>query len=91
MNLCIIPARGGSKRIARKNIKNFCGRPMIARSIEAAQLSGCFTRIIVSTDDAEIAETARRCGAETPFVRRTRRRFRHHRRSDAPRRRRPTG
>ena len=69
MNFCIIPARGGSKRIARKNIKDFCGRPMIARSIEAAQLSDCFTRIIVSTDDAEIAETARRCGAETPFVR----------------------
>ena len=69
MNFCIIPARGGSKRIARKNIKDFCGRPMIARSIEAAQLSGCFARIIVSTDDAEIAATAREYGAETPFVR----------------------
>lgn len=69
MRLAVIPARGGSKRIPRKNIKHFCGKPMIAWSIEAAHLSGCFDRVIVSTDDAEIAEIARDYGAETPFVR----------------------
>ena len=69
MNLAIIPARGGSKRIPRKNIKPFCGKPMIAWSIEAAQGSGCFDRIIVSTDDEEIAEFARQWGAEVPFMR----------------------
>lgn len=69
MKLAIIPARGGSKRIPRKNIRPFCGKPMIAWSIEAAQASGCFDRIIVSTDDAEIADTARQCGAEVPFMR----------------------
>lgn len=69
MTLCIIPARGGSKRIPRKNIKPFCGQPMIAHSIRAAQASGCFERIIVSTDDTEIADTAHRYGAEVPFVR----------------------
>lgn len=69
MRLAIIPARGGSKRIPRKNIKPFCGRPMIAWPIEAARKSGCFDRIIVSTDDVEIAELARKCGAEAPFVR----------------------
>lgn len=69
MRVAIIPARGGSKRIPRKNIRPFCGRPMIARSIDAALNSGCFDRILVSTDDAEIAEVARACGAETPFVR----------------------
>ncbi|MFK3776280.1 pseudaminic acid cytidylyltransferase [Pseudomonas sp. NPDC089406] len=69
MNIAVIPARGGSKRIPRKNIKPFCGRPMIAWSILAAQQSGLFERIIVSTDDPEIAELARACGAETPFVR----------------------
>ncbi|MCG5495988.1 pseudaminic acid cytidylyltransferase [Ectothiorhodospira variabilis] len=69
MNLAIIPARGGSKRIPRKNIKPFCGKPMIAWSIEAATASGCFDRIIVSTDDPEIADTARQWGAEVPFVR----------------------
>lgn len=67
--VAIIPARGGSKRIPRKNIKEFCGKPMIAWSIEAARKSGCFDRIIVSTDDAEIAEVARQIGAETPFLR----------------------
>tara|TARA_R110002111_G_scaffold145581_1_gene212061 strand:- start:14290 stop:14991 length:702 start_codon:yes stop_codon:yes gene_type:complete len=67
--VAIIPARGGSKRIPRKNIKEFCGKPMIAWSIEAAQKSGCFDRIIVSTDDAEIAEVARQFGAEIPFMR----------------------
>lgn len=69
MKLAIIPARGGSKRIPRKNIKPFCGKPMIAWSIEAAQESGCFDRVIVSTDDAEIAEVARQYGAEVPFMR----------------------
>ena len=69
MKLAIIPARGGSKRIPRKNIKPFCGKPMIARSIEAALESGCFDRVIVSTDDMEIAEVAHQCGAEVPFMR----------------------
>ncbi|WP_417539282.1 pseudaminic acid cytidylyltransferase [Marinobacter sp.] len=67
--VAIIPARGGSKRIPRKNIKEFFGKPMIAWSIEAARESGCFDRIVVSTDDAEIAEIARQFGAETPFMR----------------------
>jgi len=69
MRLAVIPARGGSKRIPYKNVKLFCGKPMIAWSIEAAKESGLFDRIIVSTDDAEIAEVARGWGAETPFVR----------------------
>ena len=69
MNIAIIPARGGSKRIPRKNIKEFCGKPMIAWSIEAAKTSGLFDRIIVSTDDTEIAEVAKQWGAEVPFVR----------------------
>ncbi|WP_028604267.1 pseudaminic acid cytidylyltransferase [Ottowia thiooxydans] len=69
MRLAIIPARGGSKRIPRKNIKLFCGKPMLAWSIEAARSSGCFDRIIVSTDDAEIAAIAQQCGAEVPFTR----------------------
>lgn len=69
MKLAVIPARGGSKRIPRKNIKDFFGRPMIAWSIAAARDSGCFDRIVVSTDDAEIAAVARAHGAETPFVR----------------------
>ena len=69
MRLAVIPARGGSKRIPRKNIKPFCGKPIIAWSIEAARQSGCFDRIVVSTDDAEIADVARSCGAEVPFVR----------------------
>jgi len=69
MNIAIIPARGGSKRIPRKNIKVFHGKPMIAYSIEAAQKSGCFDRIIVSTDDQEIADTALKYGAEVPFLR----------------------
>lgn len=69
MKLAIIPARGGSKRIPRKNIKPFCGKPMIVWSIEAARESNCFDRIIVSTDDAEIANVARTHGAEVPFMR----------------------
>jgi N-acylneuraminate cytidylyltransferase len=69
MKLAVIPARGGSKRIPRKNIKLFCGKPMIAWSIESALQSGCFDQVIVSTDDAEIAEVARQCGAQVPFMR----------------------
>lgn len=69
MKLAVIPARGGSKRIPRKNIKPFAGKPMIAWSIEAALRSDCFDRVIVSTDDAEIANMARHCGAEVPFIR----------------------
>ena len=68
-NLCIIPARGGSKRIPRKNIKPFLGKPIIAYSIELALKSGLFEEVMVSTDDAEIAEVARLFGAEVPFVR----------------------
>ena len=71
MKLAVIPARGGSKRIPRKNIKDFCGQPMIKWSIRAALKSKCFDRIIVSTDDEEIADTAKDCGAEVPFVRPT--------------------
>lgn len=67
--VAVIPARGGSKRIPRKNVKPFCGKPMIAWSIEAALASGCFDRVIVSTDDDEIAEAAAAWGAEVPFRR----------------------
>ena len=69
MRLAVIPARGGSKRIPRKNIKSFGGQPMIAWSIAAAKQSGCFDRIIVSTDDAEIAQVAQSYGADVPFMR----------------------
>jgi pseudaminic acid cytidylyltransferase len=69
MKLCVIPARGGSKRIPRKNIKEFCGKPMIAYSIQAALASQSFDRVVVSTDDAEIAEVAKTFGAEAPFMR----------------------
>lgn len=69
MRLAVIPARGGSKRIPRKNVRPFCGKPIIAWSIEAALASGCFDRVIVSTDDAEIAQVARDAGAEVPFMR----------------------
>jgi pseudaminic acid cytidylyltransferase len=69
MNIAVIPARGGSKRIPRKNIKLFCGKPMIAWSIEAALKSECFKQVIVSTDDEEIALIAQRYGADVPFVR----------------------
>ncbi|GAB5351846.1 pseudaminic acid cytidylyltransferase [Qipengyuania sp. 483] len=69
MRIAIIPARGGSKRIPRKNIRLFHGKPIIAWSIGAAVESGCFDRVIVSTDDAAIAEVARSQGAEAPFVR----------------------
>lgn len=67
--IAVIPARGGSKRIPRKNIKLFHGLPMIAWSIRAALASGVFDRIVVSTDDDEIAAVAREHGAETPFIR----------------------
>ena len=69
MKLAVIPARGGSKRIPRKNIRPFGGKPMVAWSIEAAHQSGCFDRIVVSTDDDEIAAVARGAGAEVPFKR----------------------
>ena len=68
-NLCIIPARGGSKRIPRKNVKPFLGKPMLAYSIEAARQTGLFDEIMVSTDDAEIAEVAKQYGASVPFMR----------------------
>ncbi|HNW25902.1 MAG TPA: pseudaminic acid cytidylyltransferase [Candidatus Gastranaerophilaceae bacterium] len=67
--LAIIPARGGSKRIPRKNIKNFLGKPIIAYSIEAALNSGAFDEVMVSTDDVEIAEIAKEYGAKVPFFR----------------------
>lgn len=69
MKIAVIPARGASKRIPRKNIRDFCGRPMIAWSIGAALESGLFDHVIVSTEDAEIAALARHWGAEAPFVR----------------------
>ncbi len=67
--IAIIPARGGSKRIPRKNIKEFCGKPMIAWSIEAARAAGIFDTILISTDDDEIASVAEAYGAEAPFRR----------------------
>lgn len=68
-NLCIIPARGGSKRIPRKNIRPFLGKPIIAYSIQAALASGLFSEVIVSTDDEEIAAVAQQYGASVPFLR----------------------
>lgn len=68
-NLCIIPARGGSKRIPRKNIKDFLGKPIISYSIETALQSGLFEEVMVSTDDIEIAEIAENRGAKVPFLR----------------------
>jgi N-acylneuraminate cytidylyltransferase len=67
--LCIIPARGGSKRIPRKNIKDFLGKPIIAYSIEAAKSSKLFEEVMVSTDDIEIADIAVKYGAKVPFIR----------------------
>lgn len=69
MNVAVIPARGGSKRIPRKNIRGFCGRPMIAWTIETAKQSDLFSRVIVSTDDEEIADVATQYGADVPFLR----------------------
>lgn len=68
-SIAIITARGNSKRIPRKNIKEFCGKPIINYSIEAALHSGLFTEVMVSTDDEEIAEIAKRAGAQVPFMR----------------------
>ena len=67
--VAIIPARGGSKRIPRKNIRNFLGKPMISYAIATAQESGLFSEIVVSTDDAEIGEVAAKFGATVPFIR----------------------
>lgn len=67
--IAVVPARGGSKRIPHKNVRDFCGKPIIAWSIEEAIKSECFDRIIVSTDDVEIAGVAERYGAEVPFIR----------------------
>jgi pseudaminic acid cytidylyltransferase len=69
VKVAVIPARGGSKRIPRKNIRMFCGKPIIAYSIAAAQESRLFDQIVVSTDDEEIASIARDFGATTPFIR----------------------
>ena len=69
MKIAVIPARGGSKRIPRKNIKLFDGNPMISYAINAAINSNLFEHVVVSTDDDEIAQIARECGAETPFIR----------------------
>jgi pseudaminic acid cytidylyltransferase len=69
MKIAVIPARGGSKRIARKNIADFRGKPIISYSIEAAQKAKIFDKIIVSTDDQEIAAIATKYGAEVPFIR----------------------
>jgi len=69
MNIAIIAARGGSKRIKKKNIKNFKGKPIIFYSIKAAIKSNCFKRVIVTTDDLSIAKIAKKYGAEVPFIR----------------------
>jgi len=68
-NICVIPARGGSKRIPKKNIKEFLGKPIITYSIQAALDSGLFDEVMVSTDDLEIAEIAKNFGAKVPFIR----------------------
>jgi pseudaminic acid cytidylyltransferase len=69
VNIAVIPARGGSKRIPRKNIKKFAGKPMLQYAIEAAQVADVFDEIVVSTDDNEIAEIAKALGASVPFSR----------------------
>lgn len=69
MKIAVIPARGGSKRIPRKNIREFAGKPMIAHAISAAKNSGLFEHVLVSTDDEEISAIASKWGAETPFTR----------------------
>jgi pseudaminic acid cytidylyltransferase len=69
MKIAIIPVRGGSRRIPKKNTKSFCGRPMISYSIQAAKDAGIFDRIVVSTDSKEIATIAKEFGAEVPFMR----------------------
>ena len=67
--VCIIPARGGSKGVERKNIKNLGGKPLIAYAIESARKSQLFQDVIVSTEDNEIAEISKECGANVPFMR----------------------
>ena len=67
--IAIITARGGSKRIPRKNIRDFCGKPMICYFIEAALAASCFDTVMVSTDDEEIADIAKKAGADVPFMR----------------------
>ena len=67
--ICVIPARGGSKRVPGKNIRPLAGLPLIAHPVRAALASGCFARVVVSTDDEKIATIAREHGAETPFLR----------------------
>ncbi|MFL6734559.1 MAG: pseudaminic acid cytidylyltransferase [Sphingomicrobium sp.] len=69
MRIAVLPARGASKRIPRKNIRSFCGRPIIAWSIDAARSTGLFDHVIVSTDDGDIANLAQELGAEVPFMR----------------------
>ncbi|MDA8958841.1 pseudaminic acid cytidylyltransferase [Akkermansiaceae bacterium] len=69
MNIAVIPARGGSKRIPRKNLKEFCGKPMISYAIELAKATSIFDRVIVSTDNNDIASLAESLGAEVPFIR----------------------
>lgn len=69
MRIAIIPARGGSKRIPRKNIRDFCGAPMISRTIDTAKQSKLFDKVMVSTDDEEIALIARSCGVDVPYLR----------------------
>ncbi|MCM1025725.1 MAG: pseudaminic acid cytidylyltransferase [Roseburia sp.] len=68
-SVAIITARGGSKRIPRKNVREFCGKPVMAYSVEAAVKSGLFDEIMISTDDGEIAEIGRQYGAKVPFYR----------------------
>jgi N-acylneuraminate cytidylyltransferase len=68
-SVCVIPARGGSKRIPHKNIRSFCGRPIIAWSIDAALASGVFDEVVISTDDPAIADVGRALGAQVPFMR----------------------
>ena len=67
--LCIIPAKGGSMRLARKNVADLCGRPLISYTIEAAKKSGLFEEVYVSTEDEEIAEVSRSFGATVPYKR----------------------
>jgi len=69
MNVCIIPARGGSKRIHKKNIKLFCGKPIVEWTYQQVRKSGCFEQILISSDDSEIIQTAKGLGISAPFVR----------------------
>ena len=74
-SVAVITARGGSKRIPRKNVKEFCGKPIMAYSIEAAVSSGIFEQVMVSTEDEEIAQIAQAYGAHVPFLRSRKRRM----------------